>query len=72
MGRTFEHEEAIEDHWMNVTNNYDVRIRDYCRLTLYLGKKALRINILLKIVQKYMEEFLDPLFNRDKIVSNLL
>ena len=48
-GKTFQHEEAIEDHWMNVTNDYDIHIRDYCGTDLYLVEKALKINILLKI-----------------------
>ena len=40
-GKEFHHEDSIEDHWMNTINDYDVHIRDYCRMTLYLAKKAL-------------------------------
>ena len=65
--KTFQHEEAIEDHWMNATNDYDVHIRDHCRMTLYLVEKALKIKILLKILQQDIDELLDALFNRNKI-----
>ena len=44
-GKDFYHEDAIEDHWMNTTNDYDVCIRDYCRMTLYLAEKALHLTI---------------------------
>ena len=67
IGKTFQHEEATKDHWMNVTNEYDVCIKDSCRMTLSLVEKALKIKISLKIVQQDIEEFLDPLFNMDKI-----
>ena len=50
---------------MNVTNDYDIRIRDYCRINLYLVEKALKIKIPLKILKQDFEESLDPLFNRD-------
>ena len=40
-GKELHHEDVVEDHWMNATNDYDVHIRDYCRMTLYLAKKAL-------------------------------
>ena len=66
-GKDFYHEDAIEDHWMNATNDYDVRIRDYCRMTLYLAKKALQLNILEEIRQQDLKELLNPLFNLDKI-----
>ncbi len=46
VGKEFYHEDAIEDHWMNATNDYDVPIRDYCRMTLYLVEKALYLTIL--------------------------
>ena len=36
-------------------------------MTLYLVKRALKIKITLKIVQQYLEELFDPLFNRDRI-----
>ena len=49
--KTFQHKEAIEDHWIKVTSDYDVHIRDYCRMNFYLVEKALKIKILLKILQ---------------------
>ena len=45
-GKDFHHEDFFEDHWMNATNDYDVHIRDYYRMTLYLVEKALYLNIL--------------------------
>ena len=66
-GKTFQHEDAIKDHWMNATNDYDVHIRDYCRMNLYLVERALKIKISLKSVQQDIEEMLDPFFNRDRI-----
>ena len=68
-GKAFTHEEAIEDHWMNATNDYDIQIRDYCRMSLYLVEKALKIKIPLQILQQDSGELLHPLFNEDKIVE---
>lgn len=66
-GKTFQHEDAIKDHWMNATNDYDVHIGDYSRMTLYLVESVLKVKIPLNIVQKYTEDLLDSLFIRDKI-----
>ena len=44
-GKDFYHEDVIDDNWMNATNDYDVRIRDYCRMTLYLAKMTLHLTI---------------------------
>ena len=52
---------------MNVTNDYDVFIRDYCRMTLYLVEKALQPNIPDEIRQQDSKELLDPLLNSEKI-----
>ena len=67
VGKDFHHDDVIEDHWMNATNDYDVHIRDYCRMTLYLVEKALHLNIPDEIRQQDSKELLDPLFNADKI-----
>ena len=37
---------------MNVIDNYDIQIRDYCRMTLYLVEKELKMKILLKFMEK--------------------
>ena len=52
---------------MNATNNYDVCIRDYYRMTLYLVEKAFQLNIPEDIRKQDSKELLDPLFNADKI-----
>lgn len=52
---------------MNAINNYDVHIRDYCRMTLHLAKKALKVQIPKEILKQDLGELLDPLFNIDKI-----
>ena len=44
-GKEFHHEDSIEDHWMNITNDYDVCIMDYYRMTFYLAEKAFKLNI---------------------------
>lgn len=49
MGKLFEHEDAIEDHWMNVVDDYDIKIRDYCRMTLYLEEKVIKVKVPLKL-----------------------
>ena len=67
VGKDFHHEDAIEDHWMNATNDYDVCIRDYCRMTLYLVEKALHLTIPDEIRRQDSKELLDPLFNADKV-----
>lgn len=61
------HEETLEDHWMNVVDDYDVRIRDYCRMTLHLVEKVLNMEISLKALEKDVTNIMDPLYNRDKI-----
>ena len=65
--KTFQHEDAIEYYFMNVIDNYDIHIRDYCRMTLYLVGSALKIKIPLQVEQEDIDDLLDPLFNRDKI-----
>ena len=49
--KAFQHEDALEDHYMNATNEYDVCIRDYCMMTLYLAEKDLKTKVPLKIMQ---------------------
>ena len=66
-GKDFYHEDAIEDRWMNATDDYDVRIRDYCRMTLYLAKKTLLFTIPDEVWLQDSQEVLDPLFNVDKV-----
>ena len=52
---------------MNALDDYDIQIRDYYRMTLYLAGNALKIKVPLKVVQQDTEEVLDPLYNQDKI-----
>lgn len=52
---------------MNAIDDYDVRIRDYYRTTLYLVEKVLKMKIPLKVVEKDEKYFLDPLYHRDNI-----
>ena len=52
---------------MNATNDYDVYIKDYCRMTLYLVEKALRVQISEEILKQDSKGLLDPLFNLDRI-----
>ena len=52
---------------MNEKNDYDVHIRDYCRMTLYLVEKELNIKILLQILQQDSGELLGLLLSIDKI-----
>lgn len=61
------HEDAIEDHWMNAIDDYDIQRRDYLRMTLYLVGSTLKIMFSLKDVQQDTQDILDPLYNRDKI-----
>ena len=51
---------------MNTTDDYDVHIRDYCRMTLYLAEISLKINIILKIMQQDTKDLLNLLLNRYK------
>ena len=71
-GKEFHHEDVVEDHWMNATNDYDVCIRDYCRMTLYLVEKALKIKIPLKIVQQDTDDLLNLFFNKKRLATSLL
>ena len=66
-GKYFYHEDAIEDHWMNATDDYDVRIRDYCRTTLYLAEKALHLTFPNEVWLQDSQDILDPLYNENKV-----
>ena len=52
---------------MNATDNYDVRICDYCRMTLYLVEMTLNLTIPNEIGLQDSQELLDPLFNPNKV-----
>ncbi len=52
---------------MNSIDDYDAQIKDYCRMTLYLVEKALKMEIPLKTIEKDINDVLYPLDNRDKI-----
>ena len=52
---------------MNAVDDYEIQIRDYCRMTLYLARNALKIKVPLKVVQQDTLDVLDPLYNQDKI-----
>ena len=66
-GKDFYHEDSIEDHWMNAIDDYDVCIRDYCRMTLYLVEMNLHFTIPNEIKLHDLQDLLDPLFNVDKV-----
>ena len=66
-GKQFMHEDALEDHWMNTVDEYDIHIRYHCRMTLHLEISTLEIKVPLKIAQEDTEDPLDPLYNRDTI-----
>ena len=61
------HEDALENHWMNSIDDYDVKIRDYFRMTLYLVEKELKMKIPLKAVEKDTNDVWNLMHNRDKI-----
>ena len=52
---------------MNAIDDYDVCIRDYCRMILYLVEMALHLTIPNEIRLQDSQELLDPLFNTDKV-----
>ena len=45
VGKQFVHIDALEDHWMNLIDGYDVGVKDYCRMSLYLAKNVLNMKI---------------------------
>lgn len=48
-------------------DDYDVHIRDYCRMSLHLAEKVLNMKIPLNIIEKDVPKIMHPLYNRDKI-----
>ena len=52
---------------MNPIDDYDIHIRDYCRMSIYLESSALKIMVPLMVVQQDIEDVLDPFYNIDKI-----
>lgn len=57
---------------MNAIDDYDVRIRDYYRLSLYLGESFLKIKIPPKAIEKDAPKVMNPMYNRDKIYDRLI
>ncbi len=52
---------------MNVVDDYDVLIRDYCRISLHLAENVLKMKIPLNAAEKDISKVMDSLYNRDKI-----
>ncbi len=50
--KQFVHKDLLEDHWITVVDDYDIHIRHYCRMTLYLVEKVLKIKIFLRDIEK--------------------
>jgi hypothetical protein len=42
-GKEFVPDMALEDHWLNCQDDYEVRIRDYCWMDLALIEKVLNV-----------------------------
>lgn len=61
VGKKFIPEEALKDHWMNTVDDYDVCIRDYCRMSLHIVEKVLNIDIPIEAWDKDVTKILDPL-----------
>jgi hypothetical protein len=66
-GKEFVPDVQLEDHWLNCQDDYEVRIRDYCRMGLTMAEKVLKIQIPYSVVQRDTPDILDPLYNIDKI-----
>jgi hypothetical protein len=66
-GKEFVPDMALEDHWLNCQDDYEVRIQDYCRMDLALTEKVLNVQIPYKVIQRDTPDILDPLYNQDKI-----
>ena len=58
---------AIEDHWQNFQDDYEVRDKDYYWMDLKLVEEVLQVPLSLKIIDKDTPNILDPIYNRDKI-----
>ena len=60
--------EVVVGHdMMNIVDDYDIFIRDYCRIIVQLIEKVLNIDIPLKASNKDVPGILDPLYSKEKI-----
>lgn len=66
--KKFLHEETLEDHWMNAVDDYNVHIRDYCRMSLHLEEKILNMELHLKALEKNVPEIMIPCTTRIKLM----
>ena len=66
------HEEALEDHLTNMIDDYDVYIKDYCRMSLHLAENVLKMKIPLKVIEKDVPKVINSFYNRDKIYERLI
>ena len=57
---------------MHVIDDYDVRIRDYYRMSLYLAHNIPKMKIPFKAIEKDTKDIMDPLYNRDNIYDSLI
>ena len=71
-GREFIPDKAIEDHWLNCKDDYEVWIRDYYRMVLKLVEEVLQISVMLEVIDQDTPDILDPIYNRDKIYDRAI
>ena len=50
VGREFVPDMAIEDHWLNCQDDYEVRVNNYCQMDLKLVEEVLKVPLSLKII----------------------
>ena len=63
---------AIEDHWLNCQDDYEVCVRDYYLMDLKLEEEVLQISLMLEIIDHDTPNILDPIYNRDKIYERAI
>ncbi len=45
---------------MNAIDDFDIHVRDYCRMILYLAENVLKMKIPLKVMEKNVPKVMDP------------
>ena len=71
IGREFVPNMAMDDHYLNCQDNYEVRIKDYYQMNLKLAKEFLHIPLTLKTIDQDAPNILDLIY-KDKIYDRAI
>ena len=72
IGNNFILDVTIEDLWLKYVDEYEVQIRNYCRMRLSPVDKAVNLHMLLKVWNKDSPNILESLYDRAKFLDHCI